>query len=82
MEFLIDDVLDKIVELMVKIKIANEKIAERKRRKKIKKYLLELCRLNALEKIKVEDLVHLQKSDEINKKKWRWFVDYDDEYLF
>lgn len=82
MEFLIDDVLDKIVELMEKIKIANEKIAERKRRKKIQKYLLELCRLNALEKIRVEDLVHLQKSDEVNKKKWRWFVDYDDEYLF
>lgn len=82
MEFLIDDVLDKIVELMEKIRIANEKIAERKRRKKIQKYLLELCRLNALEKIRVEDLVHLQKSDEVNKKKWRWFVDYDDEYLF
>lgn len=82
MEFLIDDVLDKIVELMEKIRIANEKISERKRRKKIQKYLLELCRLNALEKIRVEDLVHLQKSDEVNKKKWRWFVDYDDEYLF
>lgn len=81
MEFLIDVVLDKIVEIIVKLKIASEKIAERKRRKKIKKYLLELCRLSALEKIKVEDLVHLQKSDEINKKKWRWFVDYDDEYL-
>ena len=82
MEFLIDVVLDKIVELMEKIKIANVKIAERKRRKKIQKYLLELYELNALEKIRVKDLVHLQKLDEVNKKKWRWFVDYDDEYLF
>lgn len=82
MEFLIDDILDKIIEIIEKLKIANEKKAERKRRKKIQKYLLELCRLSALEKIRVEDLVYLQKSDEVNKKKWRWFVDYDDEYLF
>lgn len=36
MEFLIDYILDKIVEIIEKLKIANEKIAERKRRKKNK----------------------------------------------
>lgn len=52
-----------------------------KRKKKIKKLMLDLYRESAIFKVPVNDLEYMKDMDNKKDIKYRWFVDYTDEFL-
>lgn len=52
-----------------------------KKEEKIRELMLELYKLNAIEKIEVDHLDLLQKADKEKGIKHRWFIDFGEEFI-
>lgn len=58
-----------------------EKPRKAKREDEIRRLMLELYKLNAIEKIEIDYLDLLQKADKEKGIKYRWFIDFGEEFI-
>ena len=73
--------LDWIVELLEKYREKSSIKRNARRKKKIKRLMMELYRESALFKVPVEDLDYMKSADIKNNIKYRWFIDCVNEFL-
>ena len=72
--FIVKDIRSTQLKEKKKLRIA-------KREDKIRRLMLELYKLNAIEKIEVDYLDLLQKKDKEKGIKYRWFIDFEGEFI-
>ena len=58
-----------------------KKLRKVKREDKIRRLMLELYKLNAIEKIEVDYLDLLQEKDKEKGIKYRWFIDFEGKFI-
>ena len=72
--FIVKDIRSTQLKEKKKLRIA-------KREDKIRRLMLELYKLNAIEKIEVDYLDLLQKKDKEKGIKYRWFIDFEGKFI-
>ena len=72
--FIVKDIRSTQLKEKKKLRIA-------KREDKMRRLMLELDKLNAIEKIEVDYLDLLQKKDKEKGIKYRWFIDFEGEFI-
>lgn len=79
---MIEETIDWLIENLEEIKKALKRIEERKKKIKLNKLMLELYRMNALTKIRIEDLDYVRSHYvKKNKKEVMWIIECEATFL-